>query len=125
MKDRWEYVTKDECVLCVLRDKESKKAIRGEWFIGTKEEAQERINSVNTGNRTDYYEITEDEDLRKLCPLPLSRRQSDLNDIYQELKELNEDLQEKEYEISHACSIIDEMNDKLDEYVSKYAREDE
>ncbi|MBQ7660197.1 MAG: hypothetical protein IJS26_05645 [Alphaproteobacteria bacterium] len=125
MQDRWENVTKDECVLCVLRDKETKKAIRGEWFIGTKEQAQNRIDEVNSDTRTDYYEISEDEDLRRLCPLPLSQRQYDLNDIFRELKDLNDALQEGEWDISHTRSTIDEMNDKLDEYIEKYAREDE
>ena len=57
--------------------------------------------------------------------MPYSQRQYDLNDIFRELKDLNDALQEGEWDISHTRSTIDEMNDKLEEYIEKYAREDE
>lgn len=119
----WENITKEECVLCILRDKDTKKAKRYEWTPHSREEAEKRIEEVNQTRENEYYEICDDEDFRALLPLPLSQRQHDLNDIFQELAEINKQLEYGEYDISHARSVIDEMNDKLDEYIKTYARE--
>lgn len=121
----WENITKDECVLCILRDKETKKAKRFEWTPHKREEVEERIKEINATRKDEYYEICDNEDFRTLLPLPLSQRQHDLNDIFQTLEDINKQLEYGEYDISHARSVIDEMNEKLDEYIKTYAREGE
>ena len=121
----WENITKDECVLCILRDKETKKAKRFEWTPHKREEVEERVKEINATRKDEYYEICDDEDFRTLLPLPLSQRQHDLNDIFQTLEDINKQLEYGEYDISHARGVIDEMNEKLDEYIKTYAREGE
>lgn len=121
----WENITKDECVLCILRDKETNKAKRFEWTPHKREEVEERVKEINATRKDEYYEICDDEDFRTLLPLPLSRRQHDLNDIFQTLEDINKQLEYGEYDISHARGVIDEMNEKLDEYIKTYAREGE
>ena len=121
----WENITKSDCILCILRDKETKKAKRFEWTSHKREEVDERVKEINGTRKDEYYEICDDEDFRTLLPLPLSQRQYDLNDICRELKDLNDTLQMGEWDISHARGVIDDMNDKLDEYIEKYAKEDE
>lgn len=121
----WENITKDECVLCILRDKETKKAKRFEWAPHKREEVEERVKEINATRKDEYYEICDDEDFRTLLPLPLSQRQHDLNDIFQTLENINKQLEYGEYDISHARGVIDEMNEKLDEYIKTYAREGE
>lgn len=121
----WENITKEECLLCILRDKETKRAKRYEWTPHKREETEKRIEEINSTREDEYYEICEDEDMRTLLPLPLSRRQCDLNDIYQELRDINRELEDDEYDISHTRNVIEEMNEKLDKYIETYAREDE
>lgn len=121
----WENITKDECVLCILRDKETKKAKRFEWTPHKREEVEERVKEINATRKDEYYEICDDEDFRILLPLPLSQRQHGLNDIFQTLEDINKQLEYGEYDISHARGVIDEMNEKLDEYIKTYAREGE
>lgn len=121
----WENITKEECVLCILRDKDTKKAKRYEWTPHSREETEKRVEEINQTRENEYYEICDDDDFRNLLPLPLSQRQHDLNEIFQELNEINKQLEYDEDKISHARSVIDEMNDKLDKYIKTYAREDE
>lgn len=121
----WENITKEECLLCILRDKETKRAKRYEWTPHKREETKKRIEEINATRENEYYEICDDEDMRTLLPLPLSRRQCDLNDIYQELRDINRELENDEYDISHTRNVIEEMNEKLDKYIETYAREGE
>jgi hypothetical protein len=121
----WENITKEECLLCILRDKETKRAKRYEWTPLKREETKKRIEEINATRENEYYEICDDEDMRILLPLPLSRRQCDLNDIYQELRDINRELEDDEYDISHTRNVIEEMNEKLDKYIETYAREGE
>lgn len=121
----WENITKEECLLCILRDKETKRAKRYEWTPYKREETKKRIEEINATRENEYYEICDDEDMRTLLPLPLSRRQCDLNEIYQELRDLNRELENDEYDISHTRNVIEEMNEKLDKYIETYAREGE
>lgn len=121
----WENITKEECLLCILRDKETKRAKRYEWTPYKREETKKRIEEINATREDEYYEICDDEDMRALLPLPLSRRQCDLNDIYQELRDINRELEDDEYDISHTRNVIEEMNEKLDKYIETYAREGE
>ena len=121
----WEDLTKDDCVLCILRDKATKKAKRYEWTPHNRDEVKKRIEEINDTRENEYYEICDDDDFRTLLPLPISQRQHDLNDIFQELRDINRELEDDEYEISHIRGVIDEMNDKLDEYIKTYAKEGE
>ena len=79
----WEDITKDDCVLCILRDKYTKKAKRYEWVPNNRVEVEERIKEINQTRKNEYYEICDDEEFRTLLPLPLSQRQRDINDIFQ------------------------------------------
>lgn len=121
----WEDITKDDCVLCILRDKYTKKAKRYEWVPNNRVEVEERIKEINQTRKNEYYEICDDEEFRTLLPLPLSQRQRDINDIFQKLRDIGQDLRYREIEISQMRNLIDEMNEKLDEYVRTYAREGE
>lgn len=121
----WEDLTKDDCVLCILRDKATKKAKRYEWSPFNLEATKAQVEKINATRKDEYYEICDDEDFRTLLPLPLSQRQHDLNDIFQTLEDINKQLEYGEYDISHARGVIDEMNEKLDEYIKAYAREGE
>lgn len=121
----WEDITKDDCVLCILRDKYTKKAKRYEWVPNNRVEVEERIKEINQTRKNEYYEICDDEEFRTLLPLPLSQRQRDINDIFQWLRDIGQDLRYRESEISQMRNLIDEMNEKLDEYVRTYAREGE
>ena len=63
--------------------------------------------------------------MRTLLPLPLSQRQCNLNDIFQELRDIDEQLEYGEYDISHTRSVIEDMNEKLDKYIHTYAKDGE
>ena len=71
----------------------------------------------------DWENITksdcDDEDFRTLLPLPLSQRQCNLNDIFQELRDIDEQLENGEYDIRHTRSVIEDMNEKLEERENK------
>lgn len=43
----WENISKSDCILCILRDKEQKKAKRFEWTPHKREEVDERIKEIN------------------------------------------------------------------------------
>ena len=121
----WENITKSDCILCILRDKETKKAKRFEWTPHKREKVDERVKEINGTREDEYYEICDDEDLRTLLPLPLSQRQCNLNDIFQELMDIDEQLENGEYDISHTRSVIEDMNEKLDKYIHTYAKDGE
>lgn len=69
--------------------------------------------------------FSNDKDLRTLLPLPLSQRQCNLNDIFQELRDIDKQLVYGEYDISHTRSVIEDMNEKLDKYIHTYAKDGE
>lgn len=113
----WEDLTKDDCVLCILRDKATKKAKRYEWSPYNLEATKAQVEKINATRKDEYYEICEDEELRNLCPLPLSRRQKDLNDIYEMLRSARQDLQEIEDDISNAVNYIDGIQESVEKFL--------
>lgn len=121
----WENITKSDCILCILRDKETKKAKGFEWIPHKREEVDERVKKINGTLEDEYYEICDDEDLRTLLPLPLSQRQCNLNDIFQELRDIDKQLEYGEYDISQTRSVIEDINEKLDKYIHTYEKDGE
>ena len=121
----WENITKSDCILCILRDKETKKAKRFEWTPHKREEVDKRVKEINGTREDENQEICEDEDFRTLLPLPLSQRQYNLNDIFQELMDIDEQLENGEYYISHTRSVIEDIHDTLDKYIHTYAKDGE
>lgn len=113
----WEDLTKDDCVLCILRDKATKKAKRYEWSPFNLEATKEQVEKINATREDEYYEICEDEELRTLCPLPLSRRQQDMNDIYEMLREARRDLQGIEDDLSSAVNYIDDIQESVEKFL--------
>lgn len=119
----WDNIEKDECILCILRDKETKKAIRAEWSSYPLERTLNNIKRCNENYTDKYYEICEDEDMRKLIPLTLSDRQRSLNDIYDKLKDVNNELDNIESNTIDARNTIEEIKENIDEYIEKYVKE--
>ena len=113
----WENLTKDDCVLCILRDKATKKAKRYEWSPYNLEATKAQVEKINATRKDEYYEICEDEELRNLCPLPLSRRQKDLNDIYEMLRSARQDLQEIEDDMLNAVNYIDGIQKSVEKFL--------
>lgn len=113
----WEDLTKDDCVLCILRDKATKKAKRYEWSPFNLEATKAQVEKINATRKDEYYEICEDEELRNLCPLPLSRRQQDLNDIYEMLRSARRDLQNIEDDLSSAVNYIDDIQESVEKFL--------
>ncbi len=109
--------------MCILRDRETKKAKRYTWTPYTEEKTLEDIERYNSHDDENYYEICEDEDMRTLLPLPLSQRQQDLNDIYDILKDIDTNLCNDEYDITYTRNTIDDMQGKLQEYIKTYGKE--
>ena len=121
----WENITKSDCILCILRDKETKKANRFDRIAHKREEVDKRVKEINGTREDEYYEICDDEDLRTLLPLPLSQRQCNLNDIFQELRDIDKQLEYGEYDIRHTRSVIEDRNENLDKYIHTYAKDGE
>lgn len=119
----WDNIEKDECLLCILRDKETKKAIRAEWSPYSLERTLNNIKRCNENYTDKYYEICEDEDMRKLIPLTLSDRQRSLNDIYDKLKDVNNELDNIESNTIDARNTIDDIKEELNKYLDKYTQE--
>lgn len=119
----WDNIKKDECILCILRDKETKKAIRAEWSPYPLERTLNNIKICNEQNADRYYEICDDEDMRKLIPLTLSNRQRTLNDIYDKLKKLNEELDRIEDNMIAARNTTEDMQEQIDKYMKEYVKE--
>ena len=119
----WDNIEKDECILCILRDKETKKAIRAEWSPYPLERTLNNIKRYNEQNADRYYEICDDEDMRRFIPLTLSNRQRSLNDIYDRLKELSEELDGIEDNMIAARNTIEDMQEEIDKYMKEYVKE--
>lgn len=121
----WDNIEKGECILCILRDKETKKALRAEWSPYPLERTLNNIKKFNEQNAYGYYEICDDEDMRKLIPLTLSNRQHTLNDIYDKLKEVSNELDGVEYNMIAARNTIEDMQEQIDKYMKEYVKEQE
>jgi len=121
----WEDLTKDDCVLCILRDKATKKAKRYEWAPFSLDVTKEQVKKINATRKDEYYEICDNEELRTLLPLPLSQRQQDLNDIYEMLRSARRDLQDIEDDLSNAVNYIDDIQDSVEKYIKTYPSKDE
>ena len=119
----WDNIKKDECILCILRDKETKKAIRAEWSPYPLERTLNNIKRSNENYTDKYYEICNDEDMRKLIPLTLSDRQRTLNDIYDKLKEVSNELDGVEDNMIAARNTIEDMQEQIDKYMKEYVKE--
>ena len=119
----WDNIEKDECILCILRDKETKKAIRAEWSPYPLERTLNNIKRSNENYTDKYYEICNDEDMRKLIPLTLSDRQRTLNDIYDKLKEVSNELDGVEDNMIAARNTIEDMQEQIDKYMKEYVKE--
>lgn len=119
----WDNIEKDECILCILRDKETKKALRAEWSPYPLERTLNNIKKCNEQNAYAYYEICDDEDIRKLIPLTLSNRQRTLNDIYDKLKEVSNELDWVEDNMIAARNVIEDMQEQIDKYMKEYVKE--
>ena len=81
------------------------------------EATKAQVEKINATRKDEYYEICEDEELRTLCPLPLSRRQQDMNDIYEMLRSARRDLQEIEDDISNAVNYIDDIQESVEKFL--------
>ena len=121
----WDNIEKDECILCILRDKETKKAIRAEWSPYPLERTLNNIERCNENHTDKYYEICNDEDMRKLIPLTLSDRQRTLNDIYDKLKDVSDLIDNVEDNTIDARNTIEDIQEQIDKYIKEYVKEQE
>lgn len=119
----WDNIEKDECILCVLRDKETKKAIRAEWSPYPLERTLNNIERYNESYTDKYYEICNDEDMRKLIPLTLSDRQRTLNDIYDKLKGVSNELDEIEDNTISMRNAMEDIQEQINKYIKEYVEE--
>lgn len=95
---------KEDMILAIRRNKQTKAAERYEWVARPEEEVKQRIAELNVKDDESFYEICADPDMRALLPLPLSRRQHDINDIVDRLETLR-------YEVQDLSSSVDELDD--------------
>lgn len=119
----WDNIEKDECILCVLRDKETKKAIRAEWSPYPLERTLNNIERYNESYTDKYYEICNDEDMRKLIPLTLSDRQRTLNDIYDKLKGVSNELDGIEDNTISMRNAMEDIQEQINKYIKEYVEE--
>lgn len=119
----WDNIEKDECILCVLRDKETKKAIRAEWSPYPLERTLNNIERHNESYTDKYYEICNDEDMRKLIPLTLSDRQRTLNDIYDKLKGVSNELDGIEDNTISMRNAMEDIQEQINKYIKEYVEE--
>lgn len=119
----WDNIEKDECILCVLRDKETKKAIRAEWSPYPLERTLNNIERYNESYTDKYYEICNDEDMRKLIPLTLSDRQRTLNDIYDKLKGVSDELDGIEDNTISMRNAMEDIQEQINKYIKEYVEE--
>ena len=98
---------------------------RAEWSPYPLERTLNNIKRCNEQNAYGYYEICEDEDMRKLIPLTLSNRQRTLNDIYDKLKEVSDELDGVEDNMIAARNVIEDMQEQIDKYMKEYVKEKE
>lgn len=116
----WEDLTKDECILCIKRNKDTNKICGYEWSPQTRDYVEKAVSNYNLKDNIDYhYEICDDEDLRFLTPLPFSQRQKDLNDLYDMLKDLSQNLTDMEYELSNMRYTFDNFSEKIKEHIEQ------
>ena len=119
----WDNIEKDECILCVLRDKETKKAIRAEWSPYPLERTLNNIERYNESYTDKYYEICNDEDMRKLIPLTLSDRQRTLNDIYDKLKGVSNELDGIDDNTISMRNAMEDIQEQINKYIKEYVEE--
>lgn len=116
----WDDLTKDECILCIKRNNKTNKICGYEWSPQTREYIEKAVSNFNLKDNIDFhYEICDDEDIRFLAPLPLSQRQRDLNDLYDRLKGLSQDLSDIETSVSNIRYEIDYFSDNINKYLEK------
>ena len=114
----WDDLTKDGCILCIKRNNETNKICGYEWSPQNREYIEKAISGFNSKENIDYhYEICDDEDMRLLAPLPLSQRQRDLNDLYDRLKGLSQDLSDIKTSVSNIRYEIDRFSDDINKYL--------
>ena len=120
----WDNLTKDDCILCIKRDNETNKICGYEWSPQTREYLENTISSFNRKANTGFhYEICDDEDIRFLTPLPFSRRQTDLNDLYDMLKDLSRDLSDIETDLSNMRYTFDNFSDGIRKHIEEQSDE--
>lgn len=114
----WDDLTKDDCILCIKRNNETNKICGYEWSPQNREYIEKAISGFNSKENIDcHYEICDDEDMRFLAPFPLSQRQRDLNDLYDRLKGLSQDLSDIETSVSNIRYEIDRFSDDINKYL--------
>ncbi len=95
---------KEDMILAIRRNKQTRAAEHYEWVAQPEETVKQRITEINAKDDEIFYEICTDPDMRALLPLPLSRRQHDINDIIDRIETLC-------YEVRDLSSSVDELDD--------------